>query len=473
MRRNNRSSFSRRPRARFDPRWFGAIPTLIAVLALPGWASSGPAGGGCLEHGTPAGPERGGAAAYGVYGDARLARLIDAALANNPALREARALYRAERQRIPQVTALPDPVLQVTQFARSPETRVGPQTTLLSVTQSFPGFGKRRLRGESTARAAAVRVEELQARRAEVVHRVKASYYDLAYVDRALEVNREEAELLAHYETLARARYVQGFGRQGDVLRLQAEITRSMSVREELHWRRADAAAALNAALDRAPDAPVAAVALADRPAVRMDEAALAAAGRSARPDVLASRRRLERREADVRLAQRSHWPDFSVGVAWGNVLRRRDPAGRAMPPTADGKDVYSVMLGVNLPLFRAKYDAGVREAAERAEAARAAHHTTVNETRRAIRAAAFRLRAIERQIELFDRTLLPQAEQALISTEAAYSTGGADVLDLLDGGRLLLDVRLGLSRLHADYFVALADVERAAGSPVPEEAPR
>ena len=66
----------------------------------------------------------------------------------------------------------------------------------------------------------------------------------------------------------------------------------------------------------------------------------------------------------------------------------------------------------------------------------------------------------------------MPQAEQALLSTEAAYSTGGANVLDLLDGQRLLLDVRLGLARLHADYLVTLADLERATGSAIPEEGP-
>ena len=452
-------------------RRINVVVLLAVVLALPSGGSGEPAGGACLD-GTRGSREPCRESTYGAYGDARLAALIEEATENNPSVREALAWYQAELQRIPQVAALPDPVLAVTQHARSPETRVGPQTTLLSVTQSFPGFGKRQLRRESTSRASAVRVAELQARRAEVVRQLKLSYYELGYVDRALQTNREETELLAHYETLALARYVQGFGRQGDVLRLQAEVTRSLSAREALRSRRVDAAAALNAALDRPTGAAVAPVVLAELPAVRLENIAPAAAGRAAQPDVLASQRRRERQEADLELAQRSHWPDFWVGVAWGSVLQRRDPAGRFMPPTSNGKDVYSVTLGVNVPLFRSKYDAGVREAAQRAEAARAAHRATVSETQRAIRAATFRLDAIERQIDLLDRTLLPQAEQALLSTETAYSTGGADALDLLDGGRMLLDVRLGLARLHADYFATLADLERATGFAIPEEDP-
>ena len=213
-------------------------------------------------------------------------------------------------------------------------------------------------------------------------------------------------------------------------------------------------------------------MALSDPPAVRLDDAALAAAGRTERPEVRAALRGIEHREAELELARRSHWPDFSVGAAWGNVLGRRDLLGVAMPPGGDGKDVYSVMVGVNLPLFRTKYAAGVREAAERAEAARAAHDAALNDTERAIRTTTFRLRAIERQLTLFERTLLPQAEQAQSSTEAAYAGGDADALDLLDGQRLLLDVRLGLAQLRTDYYKALADLERVAGTAVPEKAP-
>ena len=409
--------------------------------------------------------------AFAAYGDDRLALLIQEAIADSPAIRQALALHRAELQRLPQMTALPDPTLAVTQFARSPETRVGPQTTLVSVTQAFPGFGKRRLRGESASRAALVRAEAVVALRGDVVRRVKLAYYDLGYVDRALAINRQEERLLAQYEQLARSRYAQGLGRQSDVVRLQAEITRVLSRREALEWRRIDGAATLNAALGRAAGVPVAPVALSDPPAVRLDDAALAAAGRSERPEVRASLRGIEHREAELEVARWSHWPDFSVGAAWGNVLGRRDLRAGALPPAGNGKDVYSVTLGVNLPLFRTKYAAGVREAAERAQAARAAHDATLNDTERAIRTTTFRLRALERQMALFERTLLPQAEQAQSSTEADYAGGGADALDLLDGQRLLLDVRLGLAQLRTDYYKALADLERVAGTAVPEKA--
>ncbi len=141
-------------------------------------------------------------------------------------------------------------------------------------------------------------------------------------------------------------------------------------------------------------------------------------------------------------------------------------------PPPDNGKDVYSLSVGVNIPIFRSKYDAGVQEATERFAAARQAYRSTVNNVGLAVRSIGFRLETIDDQIALFERALLPQAEQALRSTESAYATGTIGVLDLLDSERMLLEVRLGLARLESDYMKALAEMERSIGSAFPEERP-
>ena len=250
-------------------RRFGAA-LIVSVL----WASSvgaGPAEEPLRSDRFPSEAADPAPPAYATYGDARLDALIAEALDRSPRVREARALWQAARHRPPQAAALPDPMLMVTQHARSPETRVGPQTTMLSVTQQFPGFGKRDLRGRVAAKAAEVHGEVLRAQRAEVVRLVKHAYYDLGYVDRALTISREEEELLRHSEVLARSRYAQGFGQQGDVIRFQTEITRALHRREDLRRQRVDAEAAINALLDRAAATPVPPVELGGRPAAAFD----------------------------------------------------------------------------------------------------------------------------------------------------------------------------------------------------------
>ncbi len=412
------------------------------------------------------------AQSYTSHGDSQLAALIEDALERNPQVREAFADYQASLQRIPQVAALPDPMLAVTQHARTPETRVGPQTTVVSLTQKFPWFGKRSDQGKIAAKQAAVHDEFYQARRSEVVRQVKLAYFDLGYIDRALAVTSQDEELLRLYETLAEARYSQGVGLQQAVIKLQAEITRVLNRAKELQRQRVDAEATLNVLRDRPANEPISLVSLVRHPVENIDAEQLYTIGRNERPEVKAAFLRIETNEKSIQLAERQYWPDFSLGASWGNVLGRRDEAGRMNPPPDNGKDVYSLSVGVNIPIFRSKYDAGVQEATERFAAARQAYRSTVNNVGLAVRSIGFRLETIDDQIALFERALLPQAEQAVRSTESAYATGTIGVLDLLDSERMLLEVRLGLARLESDYMKALAEMERSIGSAFPEERP-
>lgn len=407
---------------------------------------------------------------YAANGDSTLAAFIGEALEGNPRVRGALLEFQAAQSRTAQVSTLPDPAVSFTQHVRGPQTRVGPQLFSLSLNQSFPWFGTLADRGELAAVESAIHNESYQMERAEVVRQVKLAYYDLAYLDQALRITGEEEELLLHYEALAQARYSQGFGRQQEVIRLQAEVTQVLNRRQELLRQRTDFEAALNVLADRPVATPVPPVQIVHLPEARVDDEALQAAGLVARPEINAAQLRIDGSGYAVRLARRRSRPHFTVGVAWGNVLGRRDDPGLASPPLDNGRDQFSVTLGASIPVFGSAYDAGIREADARLAAAKEAHRDAVNGVALAVRSIAFRLTTIEGQLALFERALLPQAEQALRATEEAYSGGVAGVLELLDSEEVLLDVRLGLARLRADYMKALAEMERAVGSAFPEE---
>ena len=75
-----------------------------------------------------------------------------------------------------------------------------------------------------------------------------------------------------------------------------------------------------------------------------------------------------------------------------------------------------------------------------------------------------------EERGSLYREVIIPQAEEALASAEAAYTTGKLDFLDLLDAERVLFQVRLTYHRLLADHWKALAELERALGRSFPGE---
>ena len=253
------------------------------------------------------------------------------------------------------------------------------------------------------------------------------------------------------------------------MIKLQAQITRAQHRLQLLQSRRVDVEAELNGLLDRPAATPVGSVPLPSLPPRSFDIEKLLQMGRLSRPEVQAARHRIEAGEKRIELAKKGYKPDVSLGASFVNVLRRSDPAGRLHPPDRNGKNIYGLTLGINLPIRRQRHDAAVLEATEGTISSRRAYQGLIRQVEVAIRALAFRIQTLREQIDLFERTLLPQAEQVLLSTEEAYATGGLGVLELLDSERDLFQLRIGLAGLISDSMKSLAEMERAVGVPYRE----
>jgi cobalt-zinc-cadmium efflux system outer membrane protein len=394
--------------------------------------------------------------------------LVVEVLDRNPDLARLAAVAAAAGQRSPQSRALPDPALSVTGYAWSPETRVGPQRFAIGLSQRLPWSGKRSLREEQAVDAATAARAELDARRLSLLTEVRRILYELAFLDAQEEAIREDRATLVHFEELARARYASGVGLQQAPVKLQAEITKDDNRLLELEGRRIGLVAQLNALRDRPAGTVVEAPALpASLPELALDPAALRGLALEARPELRRARALIEASRTGSEIAELDYRPDFTLGLGYTIVDERRDAPGRLMPPEGNGDDILGFTLGVSLPVWRSRLEAGVGEAAARELAAQEELRVVANAVEQALADLVERLPVVRRQVGLFETLLAPQAEEALRSVEVAYSSGSAGALDLVDAERVLLDVRIGTARARADYWIALAHLEGAVGAPL------
>ena len=400
--------------------------------------------------------------------DARLEKYVQRSLQHNPQLQEALAHYRAALQRVPQVTALPDPMLTFSKYIRAVETRVGPQSSVVNVNQTLPWFGKRDLKGKIAFKEASSQHQIYRTLERAVIADVKRTFYELGYLDRALEITQSEQSLLTHYERLAESRYSIGQGLQTAVIKIQAEITRTINRLELLQQQRRTLAARLNTLMDQTPELPLPATQKAALPRPDLNPVELYALGERHRQELKGAMAHIEGSEQAVELAKKDYWPDVTLGAGMISVGGREDPMGALLPPPDNGKNAYSFTVGINIPLRRDKYRAGVLEATETLIARRHRYAAVRNEMQFSIREQVLRLETLREQLDLFEQALIPQAEEALRSTESAYQTGQLGALELLDSERVLLDVRLIDARQRADYLLALTNLERALGTKFP-----
>jgi outer membrane protein TolC len=387
-------------------------------------------------------------------------------LEHNPALAAAQAKARAAALRAPQVKALPDPTLGVVAFAETPETRVGPQEWTLTLSQTFPWGGKLSLKHQASLLQAASLEARVEAKRLELITEVRRLSYELAFLDQREEVTRDLRGHLLQHEEIARVRYSTGVGLGQGVVKLQAEITRVEEQLLDIEAGRSALEARVNSLRDRPTSSPLPTLVLPEVAAVRIEPDELIERALAFRPELAAAEAEIARATALAELAGKDRRPDFKVGLSYTGVGRREDPAGIAMPPEDNGKDIFAVQGGITLPVHRKKLRAGVEEAEELVLAAQQSRRATATAIEGSLGDLMARLPLKWRQLRLLEDLLILQAEEAVESAEAGYVAGTLNALDLLDAEHVLFESRIAVARAHADYLIALARLEGAVGEP-------
>lgn len=395
--------------------------------------------------------------------DASLDEYVQYALYHSPEVEASYQSWRAAAERLPQVGALPDPRFGFGYFLEEVQTRTGPQEARVSIEQTFPWPGSLQDREDAASRAALAAWRRFEAARLSVTERVLSTLHDLAYLDGAIRITRENLELLRSFENVLRARYRVGVSGHPELVRVQVELGQVEDRLIQLESMRPPYVADLNASLNRAMDAEVPTlVQLPDRVA-SVDAAELAAIARTRNPWLLALDEEVEmqRRLGDV--AQKQGLPDLTVGLEY---LVTGDAINPSTPGSGD--DPILLRFGINLPVWREKYDAGVREATARRLVLAHQRADRANRIAAEIQRAWFEHADADRRVGLYERTLIPKAQESLRASLAGFRTGDTGFLDLLDTERTLLEFAIAAERARADRGKALARLGTLVGGPVP-----
>ena len=135
--------------------------------------------------------------------------LVREGLQKNPAVQSAAHLVEAQRRRVPQAKALPDPTVGVGWMGniRPFSVQTGDPSSYRSVSamQMLPYPGKLKLRGEIASKEADATSSDLEAVRRRVTADVKTAYYEYWFYDKALQTTLKDKDLLTKLSQIARS----------------------------------------------------------------------------------------------------------------------------------------------------------------------------------------------------------------------------------------------------------------------------
>lgn len=412
-----------------------------------------------------------------------LGELLQRAVSASPIVHAARARLMAARARERPAGARPDPMLMaaVVNLPVTAPSFTNDEMTMkmVGIGQSIPYRGKLALRRRVAEFESQAAEASLAMARLDVMRMVKEAYYELAYLDRALDLLEQNGTVLGEIVAVSEARYSSGVGGQQEVLTSRVEAARVAATASTLLEQRRAVLAGLNAVLDRPSSSPVDQPAIPERivrAAVEKDPSAIRFAAKTAGaraagspiPDLAvleatSDRRSPLLREQDARfaaqsarvaLAARDYKPDIDVSVQYGQRQQLRD--------------MLTVQVSMPLQLRRADIQAQrVAEARAELVGIAAERRTERNDVSASVARRVADAERARAHLAIYTIAVLPQGRAAVAASLAAFRAGTAGLAAVLDAQATLFSHETAYARALSDFAMAVAALEQVVGEEV------
>lgn len=385
--------------------------------------------------------------------------LVTEAVTNNPELRAYSEMVEALKERPDQARSLDDPSLGFALSSLPVDTFRFDQEAMtqkqVSVRQKFPFPGKLDLKGEIAEIDAGIAWEEYAEKRNQLISKVKSAYYELVFIQKALDLTVNNRELLADFIKTAETGYAVGTLRQRDIIKARLQLSNIIREVLSLEKRREIAEARLISLLGRngTQAVPIEKIEMTafDSPLEDLLSAAI-----KSRPALTQLEKAREKALLAKKLAEKEFYPDFDLSVSYG---QRDDGAAGARP------DLFSTAVTINIPLwYRNKENRKVTEEAANVRRAEELYNAMVNEMRLQLSILTSDIRQLDQEIELIETGLIPQSTISFESALSEYKVNKTGFLDLVRSQIDLYNFELDYQRVLSQRETKLAELEAAVG---------
>ncbi len=389
--------------------------------------------------------------------------LITEALQNNPQLKAAQNQFLSTQKKIKQVTAWDAPQVGIEFFQLPIQSFPNPlknnMETDYFVQQMIPFPGKLKAMGLSATYNSNMYEEQFNALKNKIIRDLKSAYYELYLVQRKIEINKENQELLRQFIEIASEQYKVGMGKQADIIRAQTELSSLINDGVNLYKEKRDVETMLNTILNRPPYQSFKEIDSIYEAIPEFNYQQLLPIALSHRPELKGMKFNIEMYKSELKASELECYPDLMVRVMYKNMTDTKN-------------DFWSAMVGVNVPIAfwsKDKYSGKVEENQLNIKTAEEQFNSMKNMISYEVQNAIVKLETNRNLYNLNKNTVIPQAEQTLQSTLAAYKTGKTEFLMLIDAYRMLFMAKLDFYMSEMNLMQAAAQVEQAVGLSINE----
>jgi len=289
----------------------------------------------------------------------------------------------------------------------------------------------------------------------EVLARLKSAYYELWFVQQNIVLILENTRLMKQFAEIARTKYSVGETSQQDVLKAQVELAMLSNQLTSLRQQELSAKAMLMAILNRAANDTLGFAVIPEEVVSPTPLDSLFRFALLNRSMLKHDSLTISESSTELSLAKQEYIPDFKFGLEY-------------VTGPVDGFRGWTVTAGLTLPFAPwtlGKASARAEEATSAIKRSEAQYNASKNMVLSNVKDFYYKAEAGKRQLDTYRMSILPQAQQSLSASRAAYQTAKTDFLMLIDSYRTLVDLTKEYFMIRMQYEQTTAELERAVGA--------
>jgi len=314
--------------------------------------------------------------------------------------------------------------------------------------QSLEWPGKRLYRRKAAEAEVSIAREELEGFRLELIAQVKEAFFSVLLAERVLQVSAKNVETVQALVNSATLRVESGEAPELELIKARVEFLKVTKELRRAENRVAIAKAVLNSLLGGALGKDYEIMGEFSGSERRFEVSQLIERALTRHPMILRQEKALEAAGYVLSRERQSMVPDLTV---------------RGLISEEIDKRAYAIGLSNPFPLFYQRQGEIATARAAQTKAQAELEQTRVELTKLITQEYQNYQISLD-QIEVFDKGLLKQAEEALRIAQFSYQEGESDLLNLLDTQRVYRSVVLEYNQALFDLEFALAELERVAG---------
>jgi len=381
---------------------------------------------------------------------------LEIAVKNNPELKVAFNNYMADLQKVPQVKALPNPNIAFAYLLQPIETRMGPQDYKLSLSQMFPWFGTLKAKENAAEEIAKAKYEVFLNIKSNILNKVKTTYYNLYFNNKASRITRENIKLLKTIQNVALIKVEAGIASASDVYQIEMELNELNNALSQIKDNKIVLTTIFKSLLNINHQVEIHSPELLWENDFQESKSMLLDSIKTGNHQLLSINMQINAIRKKQVLAKKMGMPSFTIGAEYISISSGNQ--------NLSGDDAIILpKIGISIPLYRSKYKAQEKEAYYNEQAKDQQRRNLYNTLDILFEKAWNDYKSSKDKIVLY-KSQIEIAKKTLSILETSYSTNNSRFDEYIRMERRLIKYSLALEEARINKHKAISNIESLMG---------